>query len=198
MTRLMVAQGEIGVIHPVKSPDITELATFGASPCIILGIQKGSTALMAHIHRANHIEFAFGQIDKILAKNIAPAFAFIATETYSGDVQGELAQQARMISEIEQRLLTRHIVVVRKALDKSVAVINARGFFLYTPGAGDASGITNNEALEAANWAEAYDAVFQGLTGVLLMAIRIEKSTEAPAQAMSRMYAGGRGRQPHL
>ncbi len=25
MTRLMVAQGEIGVIHPVKSPDITEL-----------------------------------------------------------------------------------------------------------------------------------------------------------------------------
>ncbi|MEM5406357.1 hypothetical protein [Paraburkholderia unamae] len=196
MTRLMVAQGEIGVIHPVKSPGITELATFGASPCIILGIQKGSTALMAHIHRANHIEYAFGQIDRILANNIAPAFAFIATETYDGPVQGELAQQARMISEIEERLMARRIAVVRKALDRSIAVINAQGFFLYKPGTGE--GITLNEALEAATWGDAYDAVFQGLTGVLLMAIRIKKSTEAPAQAMSRMYGDGRGRQPHL
>ena len=191
MPRLMVAQGEIGVIHPGNTANVTELATFGASPCVILGIQKGTTALMAHIHCANNIKLVMEQIDAILGDArpaIAAPSAFIATETYDGEKHGELAQQSRMIAEIEQRLGARTIPVVRNALDKSVAVINAQGFFLYKPGPEDASGITYQEAVDAADWAEAYDKVFQDKIGILKMAIRVGKNTEAPAQAMSRLY----------
>jgi len=190
MTRLMVGMGEIGVMHPKNAGLVTALATFGASPCIILGIQKGTTALLAHIHRANNLVKVMSQVDEILGDALplnATARAFIATETYTGNRSGESEVQGVMVNFLEWKLVERGIKLIEKDRTKSAAVIAYEGYRLSDD---TAFNFSPQEGQSIIKWTEAYDKRFGTLTGQLAMAIRVGIDDEDPEAAVSRMYPG--------
>ncbi|HEF4760887.1 TPA: hypothetical protein SAN82_003334 [Pseudomonas putida] len=188
MARMMVGMGEIGVMHPANRGIVTALWTVGASPCIILGIQKGSTALLAHIHRANNLYTVMEQVGKILGDAFpkeATARAFIATETFTGTATNDAKVQSVMITFLEQQLQKLGIRLIEKNMSKSAACIAYEGYQLSD---GIAFNLSPSEIQGLSDWTEAYDKRFQGLTGELPMAIRVGINNEDPKVAVSRMY----------
>jgi hypothetical protein len=189
MTRLMVGMGEIGVMHPGNAGIVTALGTFGASPCIILGIQKGTTALLAHIHRANDLRQVMQQVRDILGDALpaqATARAFIATETYTGPVPGEANVQDVLINFLETKLIELGIRLIEKNRTKSAAVISYEAG--YKLSGDDAFNFGPQEIQDIVKWTEAYDKRFRGRTGQLPMAIRVGINFEDPETAVSRLY----------
>ncbi|MGJ7515067.1 hypothetical protein ACSFE6_12110 [Pseudomonas baetica] len=188
MARMMVGMGEIGVMHPQNRGIVTALWTVGASPCIILGVQKGSTALLAHIHRANNLYKVVEQVGKILADAVpkeTTARAFIATEKYTDTDTNDAEVQSVMITVLEEQLHNLGIRLIEKSLSKSAACIAYEGYQLSD---GSAFNLSPLERKALLDWTLAYDSRFQGLTGKLPMAIRVGINNETPEVAINRMY----------
>lgn len=113
---LHVTQGEIGVIFESNRPNYQFLATFGASPCIILtvwartGLQK--RAAVVHMHEKND--------PADLAKKL-------------GDIFGEMGSfdelEVRIVTETStqhEEAQTRTLFGVRLAVSKSLGLSNVR------------------------------------------------------------------------
>jgi hypothetical protein len=177
-------------MHPHNAVAVTELGTFAASPCVILGIKKGATALLAHVHRANNLEMTMTQVQEILADAVptaSVALAFISTETYSGSRHGEAHRQEVIITEIEARLSRMGVALVEKNRSKSAAIVTYVGYRLMDD---QEFPVEREEMLEFGKWAAAYDKCFGTRTASLPMAIRVGINGETPEAAMIRLYPG--------
>jgi hypothetical protein len=175
---LLVSMGEIGVMHPGNAGVVTELKTWGASPCVIVGVQKGSTSLLAHVHRANKISKAIEQMSDIL-NDAFPGTdtgrAFISTQV-TNDVK-EVARQIEIITDFRQWLISRDIRLIELNEGCSAAIVNKDGYRLFSD---VAIPVTQLEFQNFFKWAMGYEVNFQGATNAFPMVIRVG-NLEAPS-----------------
>ena len=188
--RLLISQGELGVMHPGNAGTVTEMMTFGASPCVILGVRKGTTKILAHIHKANSLKALKQQLSEILADASpadAEARAFIATETYTGGRIGEAAIQRSIIETLRVILAELKIALTAERSAHSAAIVTSEKNNLGSDNA-VVSQLSNGELSSFIQWAEAYDKRFGLSVNRVPMAIRVGVNAETPEQAMIRMY----------
>jgi hypothetical protein len=60
MSNYIVTQGEFGVLAGGSSLSI---GTFGASPCVILGLFDGDACLLIHVHAGNYLGTVWGAVE---------------------------------------------------------------------------------------------------------------------------------------
>ncbi|WP_368684986.1 hypothetical protein [Paraburkholderia sp. BR10936] len=177
-------------MHPRTRAVVTALATFGASPCVILGIVKGTTRILAHIHRANDLKVLKGQLAAILRDALpanSPASAFIATEKYIGDTD-DGPVQAVMIETLRTILRELHVSLQAECMNRMSAVLSYDGYHLPDESNGFYFEFGEGEIAALTKWAEAYETRFWGRNGVLPMAIRDGINNEDPMDAIARLY----------
>lgn len=191
--RLLVSQGEIGVLHPGNAAAVTELVTYGASPCVILGIQKGTTTILAHVHRANALAALQRQLADILADAVpggAPIRAFLATETYTGSNLAEKSGQQGLMVGLQKILMALGITQSVVHTKFSAAVVNRTKFDL-SDDAPVVRMLSASENEQFVKWAMAYDQIFGESADAYPMAIRVGVNAESPEHAMRRLFAKG-------
>ncbi|WP_146176126.1 hypothetical protein [Chromobacterium haemolyticum] len=171
---MLVAMGEIGVMFPGNRGVVTELVTYGASPCVILGVQKGDIMLLAHIHRGNKVRSVLAQIRQILADANPPgsaAKAFITTEKYIKNRE-EADHQERIVEELKLGLSNQGVTLCRECWDKSSARITADGFQLLDD-SDVISSLNTAESIDSIYWSDAYDRILKLSTNSFKMVIRV-------------------------
>ncbi|UGA38211.1 hypothetical protein JOS77_30820 [Chromobacterium haemolyticum] len=203
---MLVAMGEIGVMFPGNRGVVTELTTYGASPCVILGVQKGDIMLLAHIHRGNKVRSVLVQIGQILADANPPsaaAKAFITTHKYLEDEKEvghqvrEAGHQERIVEELKLGLSNQGITICRECWEKSAARITADGFQLL-----DDYDITKTqntaEKFDSIFWSDAYDRILNFSTNSLKMVIRVGNSPNGVIhfEEVWRAISNGHGIKP--
>lgn len=177
-------------MHPANAGTVKFLATYGASPCVILCIRKGSTTVLGHIHKANSLARLEIQLGEILADALpatAVPMAILSTEPYTGGRIGEAGVQARIVQSLREILTRLGIVHVMLTNDSAVTVT------------GDDTVFSTDQALVRSlpdflnrmfvEWAIAYDNKFGTLVDSVPMAIRVAINSESPQQAMVRLFS---------
>ena len=186
---MLISQGELGVMHPGNAGTVKFMATYGASPCVILCVRKGTTTILGHIHKANSLARLEIQLGEILADALpstAVPKAILSTEPYTGMRIGEAGVQARIVQSLREMLARLGVVHLMLTNDSAVTVTGDDTVF-STDGALVRSlpEVLNKLFVE---WAMAYDNKFGTLIDSVPMAIRVGANTESPQQAMLRLF----------
>jgi hypothetical protein len=128
---MLIPMGDIGVIRPESR--VTALVTYGASPCVILGIARNGITILSHVHKVNSINDLKAKLQTLLSKADvieSPSVAFISTLFVAeAPPSVELAPQQTLVGNILKMLRELAFLDIKTHTD-SAAYITKSGEYL--------------------------------------------------------------------
>jgi hypothetical protein len=124
--RMLIPMGDIGVILPGSR--VTALATYGASPCVILGIARGGITILSHVHKVNSINDLKTKLQILLSKADvveSPSLAFISTLFVAESPPSEeLVPQMSLVASVLKMLRELDFPDVKTHTDSAAYITN--------------------------------------------------------------------------